>query len=265
MARPGLPSLLSRPRHRNDSWAARAIGEILVVLVIAGWWYLSQGLPEFVMPSPQAVGKSLLELFVDRAQLVHVAMSTVRVLISVILAVVIGSALAFLPRRWPVMRMVIDEGVRPILNSFPSIGWAILAVIWFGVSNTTVIFIEVAILTPFCLINMDEGLKEIDRDLTEMGHSFTRNKRRVLFRITLPLLAPYLMGAVRMAYGVGWKLSLVAELFGATTGLGFLMLQAQTVGDAATVFATCFAIIILFVAGERLLIDPIDRRLKPVA
>jgi NitT/TauT family transport system permease protein len=257
---------MTSPRPKKNSYygfGSRIIGDGLILLAVAGWWYLSLGLPEFVMPSPQAVGKSLLNLFVDPRQLVHVAMSSARVVASVVVAVVLGSALAFLPRRWPVMRMVIDEGVRPILNSFPSVGWAILAVIWFNVSNLTVVFIEVAILTPFCLINMDEGLKEIDLELTEMGHSFTRNKRRVLFRITLPLLAPYLMGAVRMAYGVGWKLSLVAELFGATTGLGFLMLQAQTVGDAATVFATCFAIVILFVAGERLLIDPLDRLLKP--
>jgi NitT/TauT family transport system permease protein/sulfonate transport system permease protein len=70
------------------------------------------------------------------------------------------------------------------------------------------------------------------------------------------------MGAVRMSYGVGWKLALVAELFGTTTGLGFLMLQAQTIGNAAAVFATCFAIIVMFIAGERLIIDPLSRLVR---
>jgi NitT/TauT family transport system permease protein len=243
----------------------RAIGDSLILLVIALWWLASLGLPEFVMPGPLAVGQAILDLFVDPEQLVHVAMSALRVLASVLIAVVLGTALAMLPRRWPVLRLVIHDCIRPVLNSFPSVGWAILAVIWFNVSNWTVIFIEVAILTPFCLINVDEGLKELDAELTEMGRSFTRSRWRMLTRIVLPLLAPYLFAAVRMSYGVGWKLALVAELFGSTTGLGFLMLQAQTIGNAATVFATCFTIVILFVLGERLLIDPLARLFKPKA
>jgi NitT/TauT family transport system permease protein/sulfonate transport system permease protein len=239
------------------------IGNSLIVLVIFFWWLLSLDLPEFVMPSPLAVGKAIVDLFIDPDQLIHVGASFLRVIVSVIIAVILGTALAMLPWRWPVLRLVVNDGIRPVLNAFPSVGWAILAVIWFKVSNVTVIFVEVAILTPFCLINIDEGLKEIDQELTEMGRSFTRNRPRMFMKLTLPLLAPYMMAAVRMSYGVGWKLALVAELFGTTTGLGFLLLQAQTVGDASTVFATCFTIVIMFIVGERFLIDPLARKFQP--
>jgi NitT/TauT family transport system permease protein len=262
MAELGALVVPRTPTRRAYDLTSRAIGDGLIVLVVVGWWYLSLDLPDFVLPPPQMVGKALLNLFVEPSQLLHVAVSALRVIASVIIAVVLGTVLALLPWRWPVLRLVIDNGVAPILNSFPSVGWAILAVIWFQVSNLTVIFVEVAILTPFCLINVDEGLKELDLELAEMGRSFTRKGARVFFRVTLPLLAPYLMGAVRMSYGVGWKLALVAELFGTTIGLGYLMLQAQTVGNAAAVFATCFTIIVMFVAGERLVINPLDRMLK---
>jgi NitT/TauT family transport system permease protein/sulfonate transport system permease protein len=67
------------------------------------------------------------------------------------------------------------------------------------------------------------------------------------------------MSAVRIAYGVGWKIALIAELFGVSSGLGYLMLKAQIVSDAATVYATCFAIVLLFLAGEKLVIDPLSR------
>jgi NitT/TauT family transport system permease protein/sulfonate transport system permease protein len=53
--------------------------------------------------------------------------------------------------------------------------------------------------------------------------------------------------------------ALVSELFGADTGLGFLMLRAQSTSDAAMVFATCFAIVLIFYAGEKLVIDPLSR------
>jgi NitT/TauT family transport system permease protein len=250
---------------RRGQLLPRLIGDSLILVAIGLWWLASLGLPEFVMPGPLAVGRALLDLFIDPEQLAHVGMSALRVVASVCIAVVIGTALAMLPRRWPALRLVVHDCIRPVLNSFPSVGWAILAVIWFKVSDWSVIFIEVMILTPFCLINVDEGLKELDADVTEMGRSFTRSRWRMLTKIVLPLLAPYLVAAVRMSYGVGWKLALVAELFGSTTGLGFLMLQAQTIGNAATVFATCFAIVLLFVLGERLLIDPLARMFKAKA
>jgi NitT/TauT family transport system permease protein len=82
----------------------------------------------------------------------------------------------------------------------------------------------------------------------------------VFWRLILPLLVPYGLSATRIAYGVAWKIALVAELLGATNGLGYLMLRAQTAADSATFLATCFAIVLIFVAGERLIIVPLEHR-----
>ena len=95
-------------------------------------------------------------------------------------------------------------------------------------------FVEVAILIPFCLINIAEGLRNLDRELIEMGRSFTRREMRILWRLTLPLLVPYGLSATRIAYGVAWKIALVAELLGASNGVGYLMLRAQTAADSTT-------------------------------
>jgi NitT/TauT family transport system permease protein len=177
----------------------------------------------------------------------------------VALATLIGGALAVIPYRWPIADTIVRDRITPFLNSFPSVGWAILAMIWFGTTNAAVIFVEVAILTPFCLINVLEGLNELDRELIEMGWSFTRRGSRNFVKLVVPMLLPYVMSAIRIAYGVGWKIALVAELFGVSSGLGYLMLKAEIVSDAATVYATCFAIVLLFLAGEKLVLDPLSR------
>jgi ABC-type nitrate/sulfonate/bicarbonate transport system permease component len=54
----------------------------------------------------------------------------------------------------------------------------------------------------------------------------------------------------------------VSELFGAQSGLGYLMLQAQAIGDVVTVVATCLIIVLLFTLGEALVINPIARTLR---
>ncbi len=249
---------------RQAGLRAHVLAEGLLVAAVAAWWLAAREMPEFVLPGPLAVAERVLDFFLAAGIVDDSLISTVRVAASVVAAVALGSVLAFIPRRWPVAEAIVHERIKPFLNSFPSVGWAILAVIWFGNSSFTVIFVQVAILTPFCLVNVSEGLKELDAELLEMGRSFTRNRAKLFWRITLPLLMPYIVAALRIAYGVGWKIALVSELFGADSGIGYLMLRALTAADAVTLFAACFAIVLIFFAGEKLVIDPLSRRFRRV-
>ena len=236
------------------------LADALVMAVLAAWALGARSLPEFVLPGPFAVAARLAALFTDPTFLYHTLASTLRVLLSVVIALILGSALALVQRAWPALDWVMRGIVHPFMNAFPSIGWAILAALWFTPGHFSIIFVQVAILVPFCLINIMEGLRQIDREALEMAQSFTRSKRRIGLLVTLPLLMPYLLGALRISYGVAWKISLVAELLGATSGLGYLMLRAQGSADMTTVIAACLAIVALFVAGERFLLDPLARR-----
>lgn len=238
------------------------LADALVLAVLAAWLVGARALPEFVLPGPVAVGQRLVVLFTDWDFLYHTLASATRVVASVLLALVIGAGLALLHRAVPALDWVIRGGIQPFLNSFPSIGWAILAAIWFPPGHLSIIFVQVAILIPFCLINIAEGLRQLDREVVEMARSFTRRSTRITTAITLPLMMPYVMGALRISYGIGWKISLVAELLGSTSGLGYLMLRAQGSADMTTVMAASLAIVILFILGERLVLDPLARRFE---
>ena len=115
---------------------------------------------------------------------------------------------------------LIERRILTFLNSFPSVGWAILGVVWFQISTATVLFIQTAIVLPFCIINALAGFRQIDPDLDELGRSLTRSSIRRFFKLTLPLIAPFLIAGIRVAYGICWKIALVSELFGASSGLG---------------------------------------------
>jgi NitT/TauT family transport system permease protein len=246
----------------------RVCGELIanafVLVLIGAWWFAANHLPASVMPSPQQVGRSLLGLFIDPALIVHTLASTARVIAAVLISLALGSGLALLARNVPVTEGAVDR-LLVLLNSFPSLGWALLGVIWLGVSTPSVLFVEVAILTPFSLVNVREGLARLDNDALEMGRSFTRNPWRVFVKLIVPLLMPYLVAALRVSYGIGWKIALVAEIFGAETGLGYLMIQAEASADAARVVATCLAIVVLFTLGDRLAIEPLAKRFHPAA
>ena len=238
-------------------------GWIIVFAAVLGWWAISKSISELVMPGPLAVGKMLIDLFSDPIFLDDILISTIRVIFSVVISVIIGMLLALISKGFPITEIIVQERIKPFLNSFPSVGWAILAVIWFGSSSFSVMFVQIAILVPFCLVNLSEGLKDLDEEIIEMGRSFSRNKIKIFFKITLPLLLPHVIAAVRIAYGVCWKIALVSELFGAESGIGVIMLRAQTTANATMVFASCFAIVIIFMLGEKFIINPLARLAEP--
>lgn len=238
----------------------RVITEGGVVLAILGWWLFSKDLPAFVMPTPMMVGAKVLEFFTEPRLGWHAVISFVRVGAAVAIATVLAMILGLLTRRYPVLEELVERRLLTFLNSFPSVGWAILAVIWFNISDGTVIFIQVVIVLPFCLINVLEGLRQLDPELMEMGQSLTRARRRLFTRLVLPLVMPFLIAGLRVAYGIAWKIALVAELFGAPSGLGYLLMQAQVRADATLVFACCIIIVLIFGTVDRFVLRPLALR-----
>ena len=95
-----------------------------------------------------------------------------------------------------------------------------------------------------------------------MADSFSIDRTTPLVHVLIPMLLPYAIAALRVSYGVCWKIALVSELFGAQSGLGYLMLQAQAIGDVVTVVATCLIIVVMFALGEAAIINPIARTMR---
>jgi len=242
------------------AYKSRLVAEGTILAFVALWWFTARDMPDFVLPDPLEVALAMGKLLVEPDLLGHVIASFLRVLAAVAVALVVAVALAASIRTGPVMATIVERNLLVVLNSFPSVGWAILGVIWFSVSPGTVIFIEAMIVLPFCLINAIEGFRQIDPELDEMGRSLTRSRARRFLRLQLPLILPFLIAGLRIAYGIAWKIALVAELFGASSGLGWLLQQAQSRADAATVLAACLLIVVIFATVDGLVLRPLARR-----
>jgi len=238
----------------------RVIAEGAILLLLVAWWATSRDLPDYVLPGPQIVAQSMARFFTDPSVAYHAMVSLARVITSVTIAVVLALAIAATVRAAPILDAVVERRILTFLNSFPSVGWAILGVVWFQISTPTVLFIQTAIVLPFCIINALAGFRQIDPDLDELGQSLTRSPIRRFFKLTLPLVAPFLIAGVRVAYGICWKIALVSELFGASTGLGFLLMRAQSTSDAAMVFGCCLIIVAIYTITDHFLLKPLAAR-----
>jgi NitT/TauT family transport system ATP-binding protein len=247
-------------KSRRSEIVQRVVADGAVLLAFIAWYVYSKYVPEFVMPDPIKSLKLAVELFYRSDLVYHTFISFVRVVSAVVLSLLIGGVVVWAGWYfWP-LRLLVANRIIPFLNAFSSLGWAMLAIIWFGVNDRSVLFVEVMILLPFSMINLWEGVRSLDNEILEMARSFTQGRLKILWRVVLPLLFPFIIAAVRMSYGVGWKVGLIAELFGSRAGLGYLLDLARQNLDTPLVFAVIIALVAMVMAMERLVFDPLERR-----
>jgi NitT/TauT family transport system permease protein len=252
VARPG------KVWRRADFLITNGVPALALVL----WWVASRYQPEYIVPSPVDVLARTWDLLAgDSSYYRNTYTSFLRVGASVLIALGVGTAIALVARYIPLLRGLLVDRLLPFVNAFPSIGWAIAGMYWLGVSTSAVIFVEVAIVLPFTTITVWEGLKALDTETMEMARSFTRSNQRVLVKVVGPYLAPSLFTALRLSYGAAWKVAIVAEIFGASTGLGYLLNNAREQFDSSTLYSTILTLIIIVYAVDKLALQPLENRL----
>jgi ABC-type nitrate/sulfonate/bicarbonate transport system permease component len=260
------PKSTRRAGSRSRAWRAAsiALANGVPILVLLAWALASQGGDQFALPGPVDVGERAADMLgFDWALTQQTLISLSRVAIAVVVAMVLGIALVVTAKYVPVTDGLISGRISPFFNAAPALGWAVVTVYWFGVTGFTVVFVETVIILPFVIINASEGLKNLDEELVEMGDSFTRTRVKTFRRVVLPQLLPYGFAALRLCYGTAWKVALFAELFGAPSGLGFVLNRARENLDVTTVYASFIVIIVMVYVIQKLVIDPLEHALTP--
>ena len=248
---------------RITAVAGRSIAaHVFTLAALAAWEVASWSFPVYLLPGPAVVARSLWALLTTPAGLAQAGASLFHVGMALLGAFLVGTVVALLPYYIGGLRLAIDARLTPFLNSFPGIGWTLLAIIWLGLGLSTVIFAVAVILVPFMIINIREGVRTVDRDLIEMAASFGANRWREFIHIILPSLLPFMFSAIRVSFGVAWKVTLTAELFGGTRGLGYTMNVARQELETPQIYAVIVLIVAIVYLGNRFVFDPLQRQLQ---
>jgi NitT/TauT family transport system permease protein len=134
-----------------------------------------------------------------------------------------------------------------------------LCVLWFGINEIALFIAVVFIIFPYVAVNVFEGVKAIDRDLLDMGRAFKVQRGAMIRRIILPSLTPYFVGAVRQNFANSWKMVTIAELFGASAGIGFMIRTGFEFFDSAMMLAWVAWFAFVIIAIEYAIILPFRR------
>ena len=194
--------------------------------------------------SPLAVSRSFSKLVMSGDLLFHGWLTLQSALIGFSGGLIIGGLSGLILGRLPMLAKVLDPYI-VVLYAIPNLALAPLFILWFGLGNTAKTFI-VTILALFpILINTTAGVRNVPKQLIDVGDAFAANERQIFTKIILPSTLPYMMTGLRLGVGRAIIGMVVAEFFTAITGLGALIVKYGNQYDTASMFVPIFVLMLL--------------------
>lgn len=238
------------------------VGQRLILAAFFGvlWWLAASRVPAFVLPGPQKVGAALVALFHGDTFWRDVGATCRRVVTGFAIAVLVGTVLGLaLGASRTLARFF--EPLLAVFNTVSSAIWAIFAIIWFGISDATTVFVVFMTAMPLILTNVWQGAKTVDTQFVDLARSFRMSRAQVLVKVYGPTILPYFFSGARLAFGFGWRVSLVAETIGASDGIGYRLRQAADLVQTDQVFAWTALLVTLMLLLEGGVLKPAERHL----
>jgi NitT/TauT family transport system permease protein len=175
-------------------------------------------LPVF-LPAPEELLKQLLVVYSDPESYVIVWDTIYRILVGTCFSMLIGGIAGLAMGAHRHIEAFLDSWIM-VLLTFPAICWAFLGVLWFGMSDLGPVITIVLIVFPFVALNVWEGTKAVDKEVIDMAEVYKANRWLVVRKVIVPQLLPYLFSSMRIALSLSWKIALVGEAFGVSSGVG---------------------------------------------
>jgi NitT/TauT family transport system permease protein len=111
-------------------------------------------------------------------------------------------------------------------------GHSLVRPLWFGLSGWATIFVVFMTALPLIVTNVWEGTKSVNPDFVEVGKALRFSRSAILVKVYFPAILPYHFSGSRFAFGFGWRVSLVAETIGSSSGIGYRIRQAADLSPA---------------------------------
>jgi ABC-type nitrate/sulfonate/bicarbonate transport system permease component len=248
---------VQKPQSTTKFFRHSLIKLLPFLLMIIGWQLIASTQPTYVFPPLGIILSKVVSLGADGI-LWSATWSTIQsVLAAAVISMISGTVIGFWLARY-------ETFTTPLLNlvqTIPYVVWALMSLIWFGLTKTSVIFTIVIAAFPLVSFNVAAGLKNVDLLLLGMAQSVRANRGMILRHIVMPSLTPYLVSAGRSMLGMCWKICVLAELFagGASGGgVGYNLYAAWEFSRPAEVFAWTVWLVFLMMVSDRLFIVPVE-------
>jgi len=207
------------------------------------------------LPSPSAIAATGWQLTQDGTLLPSVLDSTLRIAAGFVLGCILAIGLSVIMNRY----RVVEEWFSPLISlvgPIPALALLPLFIIWFGIGEVPkVLLIAWTTLIPVQVYTL-AGLKSVNPLLLRSAMSLGANSRSIFIKVILPSAIPNILAGAQVSLGLSFSSLIVAEMMGASSGLGYIIVNARNYFEVSNMFVAIVIIGLeysLFSFGLRLI------------
>lgn len=250
-------TLLEFPRYLWSGWGA--IASIFLFIALWEWGFQLYG--ELVLPAPSQTFERTWQLLFDPAMRADILITLKCAVTGFFICVGLGTLSGLIAGSFVTAAMM-SRPIVTILMGMPPIAWIVLAMMWFGMSDQTVVFTVVVAAFPMVFVGALQGTHTLENDLKTMSDSFGAPFFMKLSDVYFPHIFSYVFPAWIAALGMSWKIVVMAELLASNDGIGAALAVARTQLDTATALALVSIMVGSLLLVEYLLMEPIKREVE---
>jgi len=230
---------------------------ILFGMVVA-WelWVQLSDVPKWQLPAPSEIIRELISSWSILWK--HTMITVQEVVFGFLFALVVGLLLAV----GISYSRILEKSLYPIVISsqtIPIIAIAPLLLIWVGYGMTSKVIVVALICFYPITVNTVDGLRSVGTDMINMMRTLGASRWQIFTKLQIPTSLPYMFSGIRVGISISVIGAVIGEWVGASSGLGFLIIQSQAVLLTSRVFA---AIAVLSIMGVSLfLLSSLTERL----
>jgi NitT/TauT family transport system permease protein len=239
-------------RRRRRQFQEIAIRLASLVVVLAVWQIYGARIDPVLFTTPSAVASAAVTMIASGELWTYLAPSLVVLVLGLTAAAVIGIATGLLLARFWVLDVALGIYIT-FLYSIPSVALVPLIVLWAGYETTAKVIILFLFAFFPMAINTYQGVKNVDPRLVEVGRSFRCSERQLWFNIVLPGALPFIITGLRLAVGRGLIGMVLADLYTAISGIGYLIVRTASTYQVDKMFVPIVTLGILGVTLTALL------------
>jgi sulfonate transport system permease protein len=214
-------------RRRKRQWQNLGIRLISLATVLTLWQIVAGQVDPILFTKPTAITRAAVIMIGSGELWTYLWPSLVVLGIGLTLAAIFGIAIGLLLARYWVLDVALGVYIT-FLYSIPSVALVPLIVLWAGFETSA----KVVILFLFAFfpmaINTYQGVKNVDPKLLEVGQSFRCSERQLWANIVLPAALPFIVTGLRLAVGRGLIGMVLADLYTAISGIGYLIVRTAS-------------------------------------
>lgn len=213
---------------RRTLFLPQLVPWLVPALLVITWECLARfgKIPRYILPAPSAVLTTASKLIEDGTLLSDIGISLLRAAIGFVIGGLIGFCLGLAVGFSRQIALLLDRTVL-MLRAIPFLAVLPLVIVWLGIGEGAKIFL-VAFGVAFPIyMNTVLGIRQVDPKLLEVGRVAGLSSWKLIRRIVLPGAMPSILNGVRYALATAWLALVVAETIAASSGIGFLAMDAR--------------------------------------